>query len=642
MNTLIDYIGSVFSFNPNSPLLFTQFQFWAFFSIVFLGFTLITAYPFRRQQILRNAYLFLVSLLFYYKTSGFFVGLLILVTCTDFTIAQLIYALRDKEECEPDDSEGLRLRRLRRMKRLALLSLSVFIDLSLLCYFKYSYFFADMVNQIFGTNLEVSNIAAKAGNLLTRSEFWSVDRIILPVGISFYTFQIISYTVDVYKGLIKPVRNILDFGFYVSFFPQLVAGPIIKASDFIPQLYRRYNLSRMQFGMAIFWILNGLVKKIVLSDYLAVNFIDRVFANPLFFSGFENLMAIFVYSLQVYADFSGYTDIAIGLSQLMGFHLPMNFNSPYKAQNCSNFWKRWHISLSRWLQTYLYIPLGGNRNVTHATYFWITIITLAALILSGSLWIATLVVFIFLMVVWTAYRHPEKRRHIYANLNSMITMVLGGLWHGASCNFMVWGGLNGVGMIVFKFWRDMSALSRALWTSVITISVIGLSLLVESTALGVRGLLNVLLVFALFICVSAWVRYLFGQRGEYPVLNRAWSIVVTFTFITFTRLFFRSGSNLDPAVANETAWRIATNMIDAIGTKWSVNVWDVCVAYRNVFLLFVLGMIIHWLPTDWKRRYRIIFARMPLPVIFVAAVVTVFVIYQFVTAEMQPFIYFQF
>lgn len=626
MTELFHYVCRVFSFDPNSPLLFTQFQFWAFFAIVFFGFTLITSAPLRRQQLLRNAYLFLVSLLFYYKTSGFYVGLLILVTCTDFTIAQLIYAQREKSL----------------WRRRSLLALSVFIDLSVLCYFKYSYFFADMVNQLFGTHFEVTNIAAKAGNLLTRSQFWSVDRIILPVGISFYTFQIISYTVDVYKGLIKPVRNIFDFGFYVSFFPQLVAGPIVKASDFIPQLYRRYNLSRLQFGMAIFWILNGLIKKIVLSDYLAVNFIDRVFANPQFFSGFENLMALFVYSLQVYADFSGYTDIAIGLSQLMGFHLPMNFNSPYKAPNCSNFWKRWHISLSRWLQTYLYIPLGGNRNVTHATYFWITIITLAALILSGSLWIAVLVVCIFLMVVWTAYRRPEKRRHIYANLNSMITMVLGGLWHGASCNFMVWGGLNGVGMIVYKFWRDMSAMSRALWTTAIVLALGVASLMVDASAVGVRGLMNVLFVFASFICVSAWVRWLFRPNVCSAVLNHAWSIGVTFTFITFTRLFFRSGSNLDPAVANETAWRIATQMIDAIGTKWSVNVWDVCVAYRNVYLLFLFGMIVHWLPTDWKRRYRIFFARMPLPFIFMAAIVTVFVAYQFVTAEMQPFIYFQF
>ena len=189
----------------------------------------------------------------------------------------------------------------------------------------------------------------------------------LPIGISFYTFQVISYTVDVYKGSIRPVRNLLDFGFYVSFFPQLVAGPIVRASEFIPQLYKPYHLGRRQFGIAVFWILNGLAKKIILSDYIAVNFIDRVFENPLLFSGFENLMALFGYSLQVYADFSGYTDIATGVAMLMGFYLPQNFNSPYKAPNASNFWKRWHISLSRWLQTYLYIPLGGNRNASFGT-----------------------------------------------------------------------------------------------------------------------------------------------------------------------------------------------------------------------------------------------------------------------------------
>lgn len=633
---ILNYLAKVFSFDPNSPLLFTQFQFWIFFTIVFLGFALLVSSPSKRMPLLRNAYLFLFSLLFYYKTSGLFVGLLILVTCTDFTIARLIYAQRERAL----------------WRRRALLALSVFIDLSILCYFKYSYFFADLANQIFGTDFQVRNIAAEAGNLLTRSQFWSVDRIILPVGISFYTFQVISYTVDVYKGLIKPVRNILDFGFYVSFFPQLVAGPIIKASDFIPQLYRRYFLGRMQFGIAIFWILNGLIKKVVLSDYLAVNFIDRVFANPQFFTGFENLMALFVYSLQVYADFSGYTDIAIGLSMLMGFHLPKNFNSPYKAQNCSNFWKRWHISLSRWLQTYLYIPLGGNRNVTGATYFWITVITLATLILSGSLWVTVLLVSILLLVIHTAYRYPGKRRKIYANLNAMITMVLGGLWHGASCNFLIWGGLNGTGMVVYKFWRDMSGSLRTLITTATTLALYLLTVFLP------MPLWNVLLFFMVFICASSWIRW--GYQSTLarhyaldptnssilprltPHLSRMWAIAVTFTFITFTRLFFRSGSNLDPSIANETAWRIATQMVEAIGTRWDVNILSICSAYRNVFLLFLFGMIVHWLPADWKRRYRIWFARMPLPLIVLATVATVFVAYQFITAEMQPFIYFQF
>ncbi len=618
MLQLFEYIKGIFAFDPNSPLLFTHFQFWAFFAIVFALFSLLQS-----KTLLRNAYLFFVSLLFYYKTSGLFVGLLLLVTVSDFFIAQGIFHFRNRSLV---------------MKRL-LLCLSVIIDLGILCYFKYAYFFADVINQLFGTSFEVTNLAAEWANGIVGSNFFSVDRIILPVGISFYTFQVISYTADVYKGLVKPVRNILDFGFYVSFFPQLVAGPIVKASDFIPQLYRRYSLSRMQFGIAVFWILNGLAKKIILSDYLAVNFIDRVFNNPQFFGGFENLSALFLYSLQVYADFSGYTDIAIGLSLLMGFHLPLNFNSPYKAQNAGNFWKRWHISLSRWLQTYLYIPLGGNRNISFGTYFWISTITLIALILSGNIYVALTVLALAIAVIFTAWRYPEKRKHIYANLNSMITMLLGGLWHGASMNFMIWGGLNGVGMVIFKFWRDMSLLCRALVPTLLSFGLYALKVY------AFLPLWNLLLVFMIFIAASAWIRYVYniiGCKNPLTWLNRGWSILVTFTFITFTRLFFRSGSNLDPAIANETAWGIAKDMIISIGTQWNVNVLDVISAYRNVFILFVLGMIVHWLPTRFKRRYRICFAKMPLPLMAIVTVIIIFVCYQFVTAEMQPFIYFQF
>ena len=572
---------------------------------------------------MRNAYLFFVSLLFYYKTSGLFVGMLLLVTCSDFLIAQGIYALREKEA----------------WKRKLLLGLSVILDIGILCYFKYAYFFVDVINQIFGTQFTVENVVARFANEVVGENIFCVDRIILPIGISFYTFQILSYTCDVYKGLIKPVRNFLDFGFYVSFFPQLVAGPIVKASDFIPQLYRRFFLSRRMFGIAVFWIINGLMKKIILSNYLAVNFIDRVFTNPHLFSGFENLSALFLYSLQVYADFSGYTDIAIGLSLMMGFHLPANFNSPYKAPNCSNFWKRWHISLSRWLQTYLYIPLGGNRSMGFGTCFWVIFLTASALILSGSWWIAAIVFIIFSATILTGIYCPDRRRKIYANLNSMITMLLGGLWHGASMNFIIWGGLNGVGMIVFKFWRDMGLKTRVLITTATVI------LLFSLQHFHPMGLWNVLLAFMLFLMVSMWVRLLYnllGFKASFSWLEHAWSILVTFTFITFTRLFFRSGSNLDPATANQTAWDTATKMIHSIGTQWSVNILDVMSAYHRVFILFALGMIIHWLPTNLKRRYRLSFAMLPLPVICLAAICAVFFVYQFVTAKMQPFIYFQF
>lgn len=652
LKLVTDYILNIFAFDPNSPLLFTQFRFWAFLAVVFIGFALVAGSIKKHKgnqlaswhRVMRNGYLFLISLLFYYKTSGLFVGLLILVTCTDYLIAQGIYHIRwSKKSKEEND------RATRSYKALALLCVSVAIDLGILCYFKYSYFFVDLFNQMCGTHFEVTNIAAKLANQAIGRPFWSVDRIVLPVGISFYTFQVISYTADVYKGIIKPVRNIFDFGFYVSFFPQLVAGPIVKASDFIPQLYRRYSLSRTQFGIAIFWILNGLTKKIVLSDYLAVNFIDRVFANPHLFSGFENLAALFTYSLQVYADFSGYTDIAIGLSMLMGFYLPKNFNSPYKAENAQNFWKRWHISLSRWLQTYLYIPLGGNRNITFGTWFWIAVITVAALILSGSWVVATVVLLITCLTLITALRKPEKRKHIYANMNSMITMLLGGLWHGASCNFMIWGGLNGIGMVVFKFWRDMHTIKRVIFTAYIVVILILSRRFANETFLP---LCNVLLVATAFILICMIIKtiwqFYFSQQDHVRFIGfangtqRVWNIAVTFTFITFTRLFFRSGSNLDPAIANETAWNIAKTMIHQIGTKWTANPLDIMAAYWGVFTLFVLGMIIHWLPERTKRRYRICFAKMPLPLMMIVSVMIIFIIYQFVTAEMQPFIYFQF
>ena len=606
----ISYLLDVFSFDENSPLLFTQMHFWVFFCMVFAGFAIM-----QKRTHMRNTYLMAVSLLFYYKTSGLFVGLLLLVTCSDFLIAQRIYACSEKWR-----------------KRLWL-TLSVTLDIGILCYFKYSYFIADIIEQIFGFHIEVKNIAAEWFNIAAGSPVFSVDRIILPVGISFYTFQVISYTADVYRGLIKPVRNILDFGFYVSFFPQLVAGPIVKASDFIPQLYRRYFLSRRMFGLAIFMILGGLTKKIILSDYLALNFIDRVFANPMLFTGFENLAALFLYSLQVYADFSGYTDIAIGLSLLMGFHLPRNFNSPYKAENCSNFWKRWHISLSRWLQNYLYIPLGGNRNITFGTYLWIATLTLSALILSGNVWVALGALLLAASVILTAWRCPDRRRKIYANLNSMITMLLGGLWHGASLNFLIWGGLNGVGMIVYKFWRDAKPLHRAIFTTATALVCWAL------TIVWPAPLWRIFLWFTAFIAASAWLRIIGVFR---KAVERPWAILVTFTFISFTRLFFRSGSNLDPASANQQAWQTASQMVTRIGSRWSGDIWAIISAYRSVFILFVLGMIIHWLPENWKRWYRLAFASLPLPVMCFICIIAVLIIYQFVSAEMQPFIYFQF
>ena len=401
----MDFFYHIFGFNSESPLLFTQFYFWAFFALVYAVFAIImevgNKYMGRQEAKersprlhLRNVFLMAVSWFFYYKTSGIFLLILLFVTASDWLIAKRIYACKFSpiSYSSPNGASNSP-QSGRPIAAKIWLALSVVIDLGLLCYFKYAYFFTNVVNDLLGTQFAVFDIFSYIGNGFSESGRFMVDKIILPVGISFYIFQVMSYTIDVYRGHVQPVKNILDFGFYVSFFPQLVAGPIVRANEFIPQLYRPFRLSRRLFGLAVFWILNGLVKKIVLSDYLAVNLIDRVFENPLLFSGFENLFALFAYSLQVYADFSGYTDIAIGIAMLMGFYLPQNFDSPYKSRNPQEFWRRWHMSLSRWLKSYLYIPLGGNRSVL------------------GK---------------------PMKNKIAAGNVNSFITMLLGGLWHGAS------------------------------------------------------------------------------------------------------------------------------------------------------------------------------------------------------------------
>ena len=549
---------------------------------------------------LRNIFLMAVSWFFYYKTSGLFLLILLFVTLSDWLIAKRIYSCINRSS-----NNGKR-------KAKWWLALSIVIDLGLLCYFKYAYFFTNVFNNLFGTEIAVFDIFAYIGNGFSDSGRFMVDRIILPVGISFYIFQVISYTVDVYRGHVKPVNNILDFGFYVSFFPQLVAGPIVRANEFIPQLYRPFRLSRRLFGLAVFWILNGLIKKIILSDYLAVNLIDRVFENPLLFSGFENLFALFAYSLQVYADFSGYTDIAIGIAMLMGFYLPQNFDSPYKARNPQEFWRRWHMSLSRWLKSYLYIPLGGNRKIL------------------GK---------------------EVKNKITAGNFNSFITMLLGGLWHGASWNFVIWGALNGAGMIIYKVWAKINWNIKIL---LITLLVSGLWLAQSSLHAPIW---NMFFVWGIALWVGVAVRYIYWwieRLGYFAIsgtlrakiidwTSNTWMILQTFIFITFTRLFFRSGSNLDPETASQEAWETATNMVNQIGGAWNSSIIpDFLWEYRNVVILFVLGMLIHWLPTKAKRWYRLNFALLPIWAIILLAVITVVIVYQFITADMQAFIYFQF
>ena len=621
-----DLLQGVFSFDSAHPLLFTQFYFWAFFAVVFAGFSLIHSKP-----LLRNAYLFFVSLFFYYKTSGVFLLLLLFVVTYNYFAARA-------------------LRRARPGWKSFWVALSVTVDLGVLAYFKYAYFLADFLNDLFGLSIQVHDVLGELGNALTGKSVFRVDAIILPVGISFFTFQAISYVMDVRREKIEPLRNFLDFGFFLTFFPQLVAGPIVRAPEFFPQLRKPYNLSRRWFGIAVFWILNGLVKKLVLADYLAVNLSDRVFGNPLLYTGFENLAALFCYSLQVYADFSGYTDIATGVAMLMGFYLPKNFDSPYKAENAQQFWRRWHMTLSRWLRDYLYIPLGGNRNATWGSYIIIVAVAVIGSFLSGSWWVAFAVALITLAIVLYGWLRPDSRKMLRTHVNSMDTMLLGGLWHGASWNFMIWGGLNGIGMIVYKVWTKWSRPFQALF-------ICGLCALTYALSVWAPApIWNLFFVWTLVLAAGTLVRlvYYLVQRGHddprldresAPVawISRAWAVFQTFVFITFTRLFFRSGSNLDPALANEEAWNTAKNMVNQIGSAWDLGLVPAMLRqHAPVLLVFAAGMLVHWLPDRFKRRYRIAFARLPLALMALAVVAVVFFVYQFITADLQSFIYFQF
>ncbi len=276
-------------------------------------------------------------------------------------------------------------------RRTLLLTLIVVFNIGLLGVFKYLDFFIESVNRV------LTSLGLEAP--------MSILAIALPVGISFFTFQAISYVVDVYHRVIEPA-TLLDFAIYEAFFPHLVAGPIVRAREFLPQLATPRNHRSIPAGPAVFLIAGGLFKKIVLADLLATRIVDPVFGSPEAHSALEVWVAIYGYAVQIYCDFSAYTDMAIGLALLLGFRFPQNFDRPYAARSLQDFWRRWHMTLSRWLRDYLYFPLGGSRGSGAKTY-----------------------------------------------RNLMLTMLIGGLWHGASWTFVIWGGIHGTGLAVERWWR---------------------------------------------------------------------------------------------------------------------------------------------------------------------------------------------
>lgn len=494
----MENILNVLTYDAEQPMIFSSGTFlW-----LFLGFTFIYMLL-QKKMTARLVFVTLFSYFFYYKSSGVYFFLLAVVTVSDWLIGGQIGKILDRN---PENKGRVRW----------LLALSVIIDLSLLAYFKYTNFFLGSISEIIGNNFQPLDI-------------------FLPVGISFFTFQSLSYTIDIYRREIRPLPSLLDYAFFVSFFPQLVAGPIVKARDFVPQIRKPLQITRRMFGMGVYLIMIGLFKKAVISDYISINFVERVFDQPEMFSGLEVLLGIYGYALQIYCDFSGYSDMAIGIALLLGFRFPMNFNAPYKSVSVTDFWRRWHISLSTWLRQYLYISLGGNR---------------------------------------------KGKLRMYLNL--IITMLLGGLWHGASWNFILWGALHGVALACHKFFsQDVLHHDR------------------HYTSIGWRRII---------------------------------AIIITFHFVCLCWIFFRCSD-----------METSTTMITQVATNFHPELlWQVISGYPWVFGLMAFGFISHYLPDRWQQH---IVARLSMTNVFVCAILITAVIYiviQVKSSDIQPFIYFQF
>ena len=484
------------AYDSTSPLIFSS----GLFLFLFAGFLFLYGLL-RRATTARILYVIAFSLYFYYKSSGLYFLLLIFAAASDFLIARRLH----RTEC----AAGRRW----------LVALSVAVNLGMLGYFKYTNFLIDIANDLFGEG------------------FLEFRNIFLPVGISFFVFQSMSYTIDVYRGGLQPLRRWIDYLFYLSFFPQLVAGPIVRARDFLPQIRRNpVVVTREMFGTGVFLILTGLFKKAIVSDYISLNFVDRIFDEPLLYSGFECLMGIYGYALQIYCDFSGYSDMAIGIALLLGFRFPKNFDAPYRSATITEFWRRWHISLSSWLRDYLYISLGGNR---------------------------------------------KGRLRTYANL--LLTMLLGGLWHGAAIRFVLWGALHGAALALHKLWMSVVPGARA-------------------------------------------------TGAEMPPARRLVGTFLTFNLVCFGWLMFRAES-----------MQTVQLMLHQIFRNFNAPlIPQVLAGYAGVFTLLAAGYLLHLLPDRADAAARRLVVRAPLAAQVAMAAVMIWCVMQVKSSDIQPFIYFQF
>ena len=493
---ILEKLQALLAYDASSPLIFSS----GLFLFLFAGFLLVYS-VFRRAPMARIVYVIAFSLYFYYKSSGIYLLLLVGVSVSDFWIGRAIAHVSS-----------------RRAQR-ALVALSIAADLAVLGYFKYTNFFIEIARDLFGAG------------------FLEFQNIFLPVGISFFLFQSLSYTIDIYRGSLKPVDRWGDYLFYLSFFPQLVAGPIVRARDFIPQIRRNpVVVTREMFGTGVFLILTGLFKKAIISDYISLNFVDRIFDEPLLYSGFECLAGIYGYALQIYCDFSGYSDMAIGIALLLGFRFPKNFDAPYKSATITEFWRRWHISLSSWLRDYLYISLGGNR---------------------------------------------KGKLRTYGNL--LVTMVLGGLWHGAAIRFILWGTLHGVALALHKLWMAVVPGAKAT-----------------------------------------------GAQMHWG--SRAAGMLLTFTIVCLGWLMFRAES-----------MQTVSLMLHQIFENFNAAmIPQVVTGYAAVFALIAAGYILHLLPSAVDAVAQRIVVHAPLVLQVLMAAAMIWCVMQIKSSDIQPFIYFQF
>ena len=552
-------LNELFSFQNGKDfaLGFTQLDFWLFFLLVMAIFSFL-----HKSNLMKTIFITAVSLFFYFKTSGASVLILSFSILFNYLLGQSIFSIKEN------------------WKKKALMITAVSVNVLILAYFKYAYFFTESFNALFQTNYQAFNYFAQWTSGIN-GEGSLVDKIIVPAGVSFFTFQSISYILDIYRQEIKPVKNFFEYSFFITFFPHILLGPIARAKDFIPQINQPFSLDKSSFSWAIFQIVKGLVKKLVLADYIATHFVDKVIDAPESYPGFISIIAMWAYSLQIYGDFSGYTDIATGVARLMGFELYQNFNSPYKALNVADFWRRWHRSLGAWLRNYLYIPLGGNKSGGIGTHVSIFIIFVFLIFITQ--WYDLFLIYLGLMSIYVigVFISPKFKNLVHRDMNLLITMIVGGLWHGPSQNFVMWGAMNGLALIFYNYWKQVSP-----------------------------------------------------YEAKTNKVATFWKIFITFNFITFTRIWFILQDKNAPFNFLKNIYYQFNLSVET----FSKAIWT----YQTAFIILVIGFIIHWLPQNLKDKALGIFSKTPMIVQIVTVALTIFFIYQAVSDESKGFVYFQF